>query len=88
MLPSVEELSKIAKKSDFEFNIKRKMADSYSKTLKIWSNNFNNKWQILKNLGFNEEFNRMWNFYLSYCYGGFKAKTIDVCQIDFKKNEI
>ena len=88
MLPSVEELSKIAKKSDFEFNIKRKMADSYSKTLKIWSDNFNNKWQILKNLGFNEEFNRMWNFYLSYCYGGFKAKTIDVCQIDFKKNEI
>ena len=59
------------------------MADSYSKTLLIWSDNFNEKWNNLKKLGFNEEFKRTWNFYLSYCYGGFKAKTIDVCQIDF-----
>jgi cyclopropane-fatty-acyl-phospholipid synthase len=49
----------------------------------MWRNNFNNKWDKIKNLGYSEDFKRMWNFYLSYCSGGFKAKTIDVYQIDF-----
>ena len=86
MLPSIHELDKIAKNLNFKFKLNRKMADSYSKTLLIWSDNFNEKWNNLKKLGFNEEFKRTWNFYLSYCYGGFKAKTIDVCQIDFTKS--
>ncbi len=86
MLPSINELDKIAKNLNFKFNLNRKMADSYSKTLLIWSDNFNKKWNNLKTLGFTDEFKRTWNFYLSYCYGGFKAKTIDVCQIDFTKS--
>ena len=61
------------------------MADSYHQTLEAWRENFNTKWSAIKNLGYSDEFKRMWNFYLSYCSGGFKAKTIDVYQIDFSK---
>ncbi len=83
MLPSVKALEKIANQKKFNFQIKNQMADSYYQTLEMWRKNFNNKWDIIKNLGYSEDFKRMWNFYLSYCSGGFKAKTIDVYQIDF-----
>ena len=85
MLPSPSTLEKIAEKNKFNFSIKNQMADSYYQTLEVWRDNFNKKWFEIKNLGYSDEFKRMWNFYLSYCSGGFKAKTIDVYQIDFSK---
>ena len=85
MLPSPSTLEKIAEKNKFNFSIKNQMADSYHQTLEVWRDNFNKKWLEIKNLGYSDEFKRMWNFYLSYCSGGFKAKTIDVYQIDFSK---
>ena len=85
MLPSPSTLEKIAEKNKFNFSIKNQMADSYHQTLEVWRDNFNKKWFEIKNLGYSDEFKRMWNFYLSYCSGGFKAKTIDVYQIDFSK---
>jgi len=85
MLPTVKTLEEIANQKKFGFLIKNQMADSYHQTLEIWRKNFNHKWEKIKNLGYSDEFKRMWNFYLSYCSGGFKAKTIDVFQIDFIK---
>ena len=86
MLPSPSSLEKIAKENKLGFSIKNQMADSYYQTLELWRQNFNQKWEKIKILGYSDEFRRMWNFYLSYCSGGFKAKTIDVYQIDFSKN--
>jgi cyclopropane-fatty-acyl-phospholipid synthase len=34
----------------------------------------------IKELGFDEAFIRLWNFYLLYCAAGFKEKNIDVVQ--------
>ena len=86
MLPSPQKLQKIAQENKLGYLVKNQMADSYHQTLELWRKNFNEKWQKIKNLGYSDEFKRMWNFYLSYCSGGFKAKTIDVYQIDFTKN--
>lgn len=85
MLPTVEKLENIANQKKFTFLVKNQMADSYHQTLEMWRYNFNNKWDVIKKMGYNDDFKRMWNFYLSYCSGGFKAKTIDVFQIDFVK---
>ena len=85
MLPSPSTLEQIAEKNKFNFSIKNQMADSYYQTLETWRENFNKKWSEIKSLGYSDDFRRMWNFYLSYCSGGFKAKTIDVYQIDFSK---
>ena len=85
MLPTVKTLENIAIEKKLGFFIKNQMADSYHQTLEIWRQNFNHKWETIKHLGYSNEFKRMWNFYLSYCSGGFKAKTIDVFQIDFTK---
>ena len=86
MLPSPKKLQQIAQENKLGYFVKNQMADSYHQTLELWRKNFNKKWQRIKNLGYSDEFKRMWNFYLSYCSGGFKAKTIDVYQIDFTKN--
>ena len=85
MLPSPQKLQQIARENKLGYFVKNQMADSYHQTLELWRTNFNQKWQKIKNLGYSDEFKRMWNFYLSYCSGGFKAKTIDVYQIDFTK---
>ena len=86
MLSSPQKLQQIAQENKLGYFVKNQMADSYHQTLELWRKNFNKKWQRIKNLGYSDEFKRMWNFYLSYCSGGFKAKTIDVYQIDFTKN--
>lgn len=85
MLPTVKTLENIAIEKKLDFFVKNQMADSYHQTLEMWRQNFNFKWEKIKHLGYSNEFKRMWNFYLSYCSGGFKAKTIDVFQIDFTK---
>ncbi len=85
MLPSPQKLKQIAQENKLGFFVKNQMADSYHQTLELWRENFNHKWKQIKNLGYSDDFKRMWNFYLSYCSGGFKAKTIDVYQIDFSK---
>ena len=87
MLPTVKTLENIAIEKKLDFLIKNQMADSYHQTLEMWRQNFNHKWDAIKHLGYSNEFKRMWNFYLSYCSGGFKAKTIDVFQIDFTKKQ-
>ncbi len=59
-------------------------ADHYSNTLAIWRNEFNKKWQLIKEQGFDSTFKRMWEFYLSYCEAGFKSKNIDLIQFSIQ----
>ncbi|RYE57773.1 MAG: class I SAM-dependent methyltransferase [Sphingobacteriales bacterium] len=53
----------------------------YARTLSDWRNRFFNKIAEVKSLGFNDSFIRMWEFYLSYCEGGFTERVISTSQI-------
>jgi len=59
-------------------------ADHYSNTLSIWRDEFNKKWDQIKNQGFDSTFKRMWEFYLCYCEAGFKSKNIDLIQFSIQ----
>ena len=50
----------------------------------LWKNEFNKKWDLIKNQGFDSTFKRMWEFYLSYCEAGFKSKNIDLIQFSLQ----
>jgi len=39
---------------------------------------FTETWHDIEAIGFDIRFKKMWEFYLCYCEGGFKAKSIDV----------
>jgi cyclopropane-fatty-acyl-phospholipid synthase len=59
----------------------------YARTLKIWQDTFSEKSQQISELGYSDDFKRMWQFYLSYCEGGFKERTIGVNHLVFAKPE-
>jgi len=54
---------------------------SYSLTLRRWHETFTARWGEVKNLGFDERFKRMWDFYLASCAGAFQGGNCDVTQI-------
>jgi cyclopropane-fatty-acyl-phospholipid synthase len=47
----------------------------YAKTLADWRTNFNKRWDELTEHGFDDQFRRLWNFYLSYCEGAFLQRA-------------
>lgn len=49
---------------------------SYAQTIHHWREHFLNAKQQVLQLGFDEHFIRMWDFYLCYCEGGFKEGVI------------
>lgn len=53
---------------------------SYAETIRRWAESFNGSWVSISNLGFDERFRRMWNYYFSYCEAGFATHRIDVGQ--------
>ena len=53
----------------------------YGQTLKIWRERFRARADEVADLGFDEVFNRMWNFYLCYSEAGFRAGYIGVSQL-------
>ena len=54
--------------------------DSYAATLQQWRTRFLAAWTNIEPLGFDERFRRMWEMYLAYCEGGFRAQAINVGQ--------
>jgi cyclopropane-fatty-acyl-phospholipid synthase len=56
----------------------------YYRTLIAWHHNFNQGWSVIQNT-YDERFFRMWNYYLLYSAGGFKARALQLWQIVFSK---
>jgi cyclopropane-fatty-acyl-phospholipid synthase len=51
---------------------------SYARTLADWRRRFNLAWPAIAELGFDERFRRLWNYYLAYCEVGFEHGALDV----------
>ena len=83
-LPSKNSLNKHVSDNGLTIKSYDSYADHYSSTLALWKNEFNKKWDLIKNQGFDLTFKRMWEFYLSYCEAGFKSKNIDLIQFSLQ----
>lgn len=53
----------------------------YARTLALWRERFNQAAGRLGELGYDERFRRLWNFYLCYCEGGFLERSISVVHL-------
>ncbi|RDS83900.1 class I SAM-dependent methyltransferase [Dyella monticola] len=58
---------------------------SYAKTLKAWRERFLQQRERVRQQGFDERFIRMWEFYLAYCEGGFRERSIGVAHLVLAK---
>ena len=70
----------IIKKNNLKLEQINTYSDDYARTLATWRENFLGVWEKISPLGFDDYFKRMWEFYLSYCEGGFKSKNINLIQ--------
>jgi cyclopropane-fatty-acyl-phospholipid synthase len=83
-LPNKNSINKYVSDNGLTIKSYESYADHYSNTLSIWRNEFNKKWDRIKNQGFDLTFKRMWEFYLCYCEAGFKSKNIDLIQFSIQ----
>ena len=79
-LPSIDFMKNLINKNQLNLLKVNSYPDDYAKTLNVWKKNFFKTWDNISPLGFDETFKRMWEFYLSYCEAGFKAKNINLIQ--------
>ena len=79
-LPSIDFMKHLINKNQLNLLKINSYPDDYAKTLNIWKENFFKTWDNISPLGFDETFKRMWEFYLSYCEAGFKARNINLIQ--------
>ena len=86
MLPSRAALRDQTTRAGLEWLSSVEFGESYSRTLREWSETFNGRWSDVAPLGFDERFRRLWNFYLASCAGCFRAGTTDVTQLLLRKN--
>ena len=85
-LPSIAEMSRHFEKStDMVIHQINDIGLHYARTLDDWKQAFEKEWEQLKQLGYNEEFKRLWLFYFSYCEGAFLERVISTHHIVARK---
>ena len=85
MLPGSSVLRENVRRAGLEVRRSREFGESYSQTLRRWHEVFNDKWEDIAQLGFDERFRKMWNFYLTSCAATFHYGNCDVTQITITK---
>ena len=55
--------------------------ESYARTLEAWRGRFMARLSQVRVQGFDDRFIRMWEFYLAYCEGGFRERSIGVSHL-------
>lgn len=62
------------------------MGTHYARTLAAWRERFHRSLSQVRELGFDERFIRMWDYYLAFCEGAFLERHISDVQLMLTKN--
>ncbi|HBF10034.1 MAG TPA: class I SAM-dependent methyltransferase [Gammaproteobacteria bacterium] len=87
-IPCISVMTKTAADNKLQLTRLDDIGLSYAQTLHDWRKQFFDVLPQVKALGFNDEFIRMWDFYLCYCEGGFKEKVISNVHLLFQNNDL
>lgn len=81
-IPSIQAILS-ATKNNTDMNLVQlnDFGQDYARTLAAWHKRFNDNSHAITKLGYSEDFKRMWQFYLSYCEGGFAERAIGVSHL-------
>jgi len=85
MLPSPTILRQQIDQAGLNVVRTKEFGQSYDLTLRRWFDTFNDKWDLISEMGFDERFRRMWNYYLTACGAAFDTGNCDVTQITIAK---
>lgn len=84
-IPCVSVLTGAAASTDLRLIHFDDMTPDYAETLRRWRSRFMDRWEEIEALGFDERFKRLWDFYFSYCEGGFDEAVLGSVQLTFAK---
>jgi cyclopropane-fatty-acyl-phospholipid synthase len=86
LIPSVEAIMDgMAENTILRSEGLREFGQDYARTLRLWRERFLAHWSQVADLGFDEVFRRMWEFYLAYSEAGFRSGYLKVHQFGFVK---
>jgi cyclopropane-fatty-acyl-phospholipid synthase len=85
MLPSPTRLREETERAGLGYSVDRMFGKDYARTVDEWSQRFDLAWDRIKGGKFDEQFRRLWIYYLSYCSAGFRTGTINVGQFVLTK---
>ncbi len=81
-LPSLEVIARsVARRTDLHMLHLEDLAPHYVETLRRWRGNFRANGERLRDLGYDERFQRLWTMYLCYCEAGFAERRIGEVQV-------
>ena len=87
-LPSISKILEVTSKhTRLNLNHLEEFTEDYAKTLNIWHDNFENRLQEVRKLGFDDYFIRMWKMYLNYCEAAFITRNINLHQLVFTRDQ-
>jgi cyclopropane-fatty-acyl-phospholipid synthase len=85
MLPTKTILENLSRQAGFEVTSLTAFGQSYARTLASWRSTFHAAWSALSELGFDQRFRDMWDYYLCYCQAGFETNCIDVVHLQLRR---
>lgn len=85
-LPSLRAIDSALATTSLRVGESRRIGPSYARTLEEWRHRFNSRLDEVADLGFDETFVRMWNFYLAYTQAGFASRYIDDFQLSLSRD--
>jgi len=85
MLPSEARLEAETRRAGLSWRGLTRFGEHYAETLADWAQRFENGWEGVRGLGFDERFHRLWRFYLSYCEAGFRTERTNVVQLSLER---
>lgn len=78
-------VASMTRSTDLQLYGMEDLSPHYALTLCHWRENFNRNGGAIRELGFDERFLRMWNYYFAYCEAGFTERNVHVAQLHFVK---
>jgi len=86
LIPSIKAINDaVAATGDLYLHDLDEFGMDYARTLGLWRRALNEKLDRLRTLGFDEQFIRKWNYYLSYCEVGFELRNLNVVQMIYAR---
>ena len=89
IIPSLQSIDDtLATHTTLRVTRRRELGAHYARTLHLWRERFNEQWPRVHQLGFDETFRRMWEFYLAYCEAGFRTGYLGVSQLQLTRESL
>jgi cyclopropane-fatty-acyl-phospholipid synthase len=78
----------LGRATDISVSHQENFGGHYAQTVAAWRGRFFRNLEQVRRLGYDEKFQRMWDFYLGWCEGAFRERYINVAQLLLAKNSV